>query len=155
MVTRRNNCARAIRSAAPEAAIAGIRAAGTPGIASAMAFEEGDQPRGRQLRKDFCGFRNGRRAGEMARHAPPLSAVRPPDRVGERVEGLVDVVRRVRSAGRRGRARRSSFGGKRGRSWAVSVKMMTRSAAASRRERDGAMKESWPMSARRVWPVGS
>ena len=99
MVTRRNNCARAIRSAAPEAAIPGMRAAGTPESRAAMAFEEGDQPRGRQLRKDFCGFGNGRRAREMARHAPPLSAVRPPDRVGERVEGLVDLVRRV---GRRG-----------------------------------------------------
>ena len=99
MVTRRNTCARAIRSAAPEAAIPRMRAAGTSGFAAAMAVEEGDQPRGRQLRKDFCGFRNGGRSGEMARHAPPLSPVRPHDRVGERVEGLVDVVRRV---GRRG-----------------------------------------------------
>ena len=111
MVMRRNNCACAIRSAAPEAAIAGMKAAGTPELRPLWRSRKAISREAVSLAKDLCGFRNGRRAREIARHAPPGSAVRTPDRIGERVEGLVDVVRSVRRPGEGIGARRSSFHG--------------------------------------------
>jgi hypothetical protein len=60
-----------------------------------MALEEGHKLRRRELRQDFRGPGDGWQAHEIACHALAFTVFRSPDRLGQRVEGLVDFVRWV------------------------------------------------------------
>ena len=139
MVIRRNTCARAIRSAAPEAAIPGMRAAGTSELRPLWRSRKAISRAAVSCERTFAVFETaGVRARWLAmlRRSPPFARTI----ASASVSSALSMSSGGSVEGRRGRARRSSFHGVRGRSWAISVKGMT-GAAALRRERDGAFEK--------------